>query len=50
MDYMPQREIWLLLKGSHISETEGVTPTKTGVQARDINPYLHKFFEPIPID
>ena len=26
------------------------TPTKIGVNARDINPYLHKFFEPIPID
>ena len=45
-----EREIWLFLKGSHISETEEATPTKTGVHARDINPYLHKFFEPIPID
>ena len=35
---------------SNISETEEVTPTKIGVHARDINPYLHKFFEPIPID
>ena len=45
-----EREIWPFLKGSHISETEKVTPIKTGVHARDINPYLHKFFEPIPID
>ena len=34
----PKREIWLFLKGSHISETEGFTPTKTGVHARDIDP------------
>ena len=47
---MPEREIWPFLKGSHISETEGVTPTKIGVNACDINHYLHKFFEPIPID
>ena len=52
MDYSPcpKREIWLFLKGSHISETEEATPTKNGVHALDINPYLHKFFEPIPID
>ena len=51
MDYksMPKREIWPFLKGSHISETEVVTPIKTGVHAHDIDPYLHKFFEPIPI-
>ena len=46
----PEREIWLFLKGSHISETGRVKPTRAGVHARDINPYLHKFFEPIPID
>ena len=52
MDYSPcpEREIWLFLKGSHISKTGGVTPTKTGVHARDIDPYLHEFFVPIPID
>ena len=52
MDYSPcpKREIWLFLKGSHISETEGATPTKTGVHERDIDPYLHKIFEPIPIN
>ena len=27
-----------------------VTPTKTGVHALDIDPYLHKFFEPILIN
>ena len=52
MDYSPcpEREIWLFLKGSNISETRETTPTKTGVHALDINPYLHDFFEPIPID
>ena len=52
MDYSPwvEREIWSFLKGSHISETGGVTPTKIGVHARDINPQLHEFFEPILID
>ena len=35
---------------SNISETEETMPTKIGVHACDINPYLHEFFEPIPID
>ena len=52
MDYSPspKREIWLFLKGSRISETGEAMPTKTGVHVRDIDPYLHEFFEPIPID
>ena len=52
MDYSPcpEREIWPFLKGSHISETGETTPTKTGVHARDIDSYLHEFFELIPID
>ena len=53
MDYNSpwvEREIWPFLKGSNISEIEQTTPTKTGVHARDINPYLHEFFEPILID
>ena len=33
-----------------ISETGGDTPTKIGVHALHINPYLHEFFEPILID
>ena len=33
-----------------ISETGETTPTKIGVHALDINPYLHKIFEPILID
>ena len=52
MDYSPwsKREIWLFLKGSHISETEETTPIKIGVHELDINPYLHEFFELIPIN
>ena len=46
----PEREIWPFLKGSHISETKEATPIQIGVHALDINPYLHEFFEPIPID
>ena len=40
----------VVFASSNISETEEATPTKTGVHALDINPYLHEFFEPIPID
>ena len=36
-----------VFEGSSISETEEVTPTKIGVHACYINPYLHEFFEPI---
>ena len=39
-----------VFEGSGISKTEKVTPTKIGVHTLDINPYLHEFFEPIPID
>ena len=45
-----EREIWPFLKCSNISETGETTPTKTGVHALDIDPYLHDFFELIPID
>ena len=38
-----------VFESSNISETEKVTPTKIGVYAIDINPYMHEFFEPIPI-
>ena len=37
-------------ESSKISKTREATLTKIGVHARDINPYLHKFFEPILID
>ena len=39
-----------VFEGSNISETKEATPTKIGLHACDINPYLLKFFEPIPID
>ena len=39
-----------VFEGSSISETGEVTPTKIGVHALLINPYLHEFFELIPID
>ena len=40
----------VVFESSCISETGEVMPTKIGVPAFDINPYLHEFFEPIPID
>ena len=39
-----------VFESSNISETGKVTPTKIGAHACDINPYLHEFFELIPID
>ena len=39
-----------VFEGSSISETGEAPHTKIGVRAFDINPYLHEFFELIPID
>ena len=39
-----------VFEGSSISKTREALPTKIGVHAFDINPYLHEFFELIPID
>ena len=39
-----------VFESSSISETGRVTPTKIGVHALHIHPYLYEFFEPIPID
>ena len=39
-----------IFESSNIFETKKTTPTKIGVNALDINHYLHEFFEPIPID
>ena len=39
-----------VFESSNISKTGEATPTKIGVHAFDINPYLHELFEPIPID
>ena len=37
----------VVFEGSNISETKEAIPTKIGVHAFDINPYLHEFFEPV---
>ena len=47
---MPQKGNLAIFEHSNISETKETTPTKIGVHALDINPYLHEFFELIPID
>ena len=39
-----------IFESSNISETRETTPTKIGVYALDINPYMHEFFDSIPID
>ena len=39
-----------VFESSDISETKETTPTKINVHAHDVNPYLHEFFELIPID
>ena len=39
-----------IFESNGISETLEVTPTKIGVHALDINPYLDEFFGPIPIN
>ena len=39
-----------IFEGSSISETGEAPPTKNCAHAFDINAYLHKFFELIPID
>ena len=38
-----------VFESSNISETKKAT-AKIGVHACDIDPYLHEFFESIPID
>ena len=47
---MPRKGNLVVFEGGNISETKKTTPTKIGVHALDINPYLHEFFEPILID
>ena len=47
---MPRKGNLAVFESSNISETGRVMPTKIGVPVLDINPYLHKFFEPIPIN
>ena len=47
---MVRKGKFAIFESSNISETKEATPTKIGVHAFDINPYLHDFFELIPID
>ena len=47
---MGQKGNLTVFESNYISETGGVTLTKIGVHACDINPYFYEFFEPIPID
>ena len=46
---MVQKGNLVVFEGSNISETGNATPTKICMHAFDINPYLHEFFESIPI-
>ena len=39
-----------VFESSNISKTKDITPTKIGVYVLDINPYMHEFFQSIPID
>ena len=47
---MVRRGKLAIFEGSNISETKIATPAKIGVYAFDINPYLHDFFESVPIN
>ena len=47
---MGQKGNLAIFESGNISETGEVTPTKIGVHKLDINPYLHEFYELIPID
>ena len=52
MDYSPwvEREIWPFLKVAVSPKPKRPHPPKIGLDELDINPYLHEFFEQIPID
>ena len=47
---MVRKENLAVFESTGISETGEAMPTKIGVHACYINPYLHEFFEPILID
>ena len=47
---MVRKGNFAIFESSDISKTGKDTPTKIGVHACDINPYLHEFFELILID
>ena len=44
---MVRKGNFAVFEGSSISETGEATPTKIGVHAFDINPYLHEFLRQI---
>ena len=46
---MVRKGNFAVFEGSNISEIGEVTPTKIGMHAFGINPYLHEFFELIAI-
>ena len=52
MDYSPwsEREIWPFLRVAVSPKLGKATPTKIGVHACYINPYMNEFFELITID
>ena len=47
---MVKRGNLAVFESSNISKTGRITPTKIGVHACHINPYLHEFFELIPFN
>ena len=47
---MVRKGILAVFEGSGISKTEEVMPIKIVTHVLLINPYLHEFFELIPID
>ena len=47
---MVRRGNLAIFESSSISETGESMPTKIGMHACDINPYLHEFLELIPIN
>ena len=47
---MGQKGNLAVFESSSIFEIKETTPTKIGVHACYINPYLHEFFEPILFD
>ena len=46
---MGRKGNFAVFESSNISESGKAMPTKIGMHAFNINPYLHKFFELIPI-
>ena len=47
---MGQKGKLAVFESSGISETGEATPTQIGVHVCYINPYLHEFFGPIPVN